>query len=203
MPESGPLITAADITGGIGQVNEVTLLDQRHQVTLRYHLRIDDYLSQSTYVVEVFSPDRLAWQTVWAIAPGTYRYVEDGPDDPVRVVDPHSPFIASPFNSNLEMKRSSWQKIIGALADQAHAILPALRHTLPALWPAVSESTDSDGTAVIAIHTQALGAGRRCRVYVDTMPVFDAVPERGDHDVDLLDGYIDDLLRRRADDAAL
>lgn len=56
-----------------------------------------------------------------------------------------------------------------------------------------------DGAVLVEIGTGALGESRRCRVYVNDGPVFDAVPNRGDHDVEHLADYLAEL---RAADAA-
>ncbi|MEV0684774.1 hypothetical protein AB0I35_13005 [Nocardia sp. NPDC050378] len=50
-----------------------------------------------------------------------------------------------------------------------------------------------DGAALVEIDTSALDPARRCRVYVNGGPVFDARPDSGDHDVEHLADYLAEL----------
>ncbi|UGT58855.1 hypothetical protein [Nocardia asteroides] len=53
-----------------------------------------------------------------------------------------------------------------------------------------------DGAALVQIDTIALDPARRCRVYVNDGPVYDAVPDEADHDTDHLAAYLDELRRQ-------
>ncbi|MGW5441561.1 hypothetical protein [Nocardia asteroides] len=50
-----------------------------------------------------------------------------------------------------------------------------------------------DGAVVVEIDTSALKPDRRCRVRVNDGPVFDAVPDSGDHDIEHLADYLTEL----------
>ncbi|MBF6173603.1 hypothetical protein [Nocardia blacklockiae] len=198
MHEPGPALTADDIHGGCQQVNNVTLFTERHGVRLRYRLHLDDVLTQSAFTVDVYSREQLAWNTVWSVSPDTYRY-PDGPTSNADLMNPASQFIASPLSRDTVVKTASWQKIVNALTDATDRVLrPATPGPAPGtgVLPAVSTylSTD-DGATVVEIDTLALDTARRCRVYVNTRPVYDARPETGDHDTEHLGGYLAELLR--------
>ncbi|MFI8977512.1 hypothetical protein ACIGO9_31850 [Nocardia asteroides] len=53
-----------------------------------------------------------------------------------------------------------------------------------------------DGAAVVEIDTIALDSARRCRVYVNDGPVYNAVPDDGDHDTVHLAPYLEELRRQ-------
>lgn len=81
----------------------------------------------------------------------------------------------------------------------------AHRHTPAQLELTVAEqrwlSVDAwistiDGAALVQIDTSALDPARRCRVYVNDGPVYDAVPDEADHDTDHLAAYLDELRRQ-------
>ncbi len=55
-----------------------------------------------------------------------------------------------------------------------------------------------DGAALVQIDTSALDPARRCRVYVNDGPVYDAIPDDGDHDIDQLSDYLAELRREEA-----
>ncbi|WP_280378343.1 hypothetical protein [Nocardia wallacei] len=200
MHEPGPFLTVDDILGGYQQVNDITLFTERHGVRLRYRLHLDDYLPQSFFTVEAYSREQLAWNTVWTVSPDTYRYNEDPISDAV-LIDPGSTFIASPLSRDIEIKQASWQKIVNALSASADRVLrppttdpaPDRPHATGVLPSVSAYVSDDDSAAVVEVDTSALDAARRCRVYVNTRPIYDARPDIGDHDTELLGGYLAEL----------
>lgn len=89
---------------------------------LRFGLKVDSYMSQSMFAVEVFSRHRLQWNGLWSIPPTAYR-IHPGTQDPALVADPSSTLIASPDRNDSALKAASWQKIIHEFTARADAIL--------------------------------------------------------------------------------
>jgi hypothetical protein len=116
-----PLITVADLVGGRQQVNQITLLTERHGITLRFRLRIDSCIEQYLFVVEAFARDQVIWNVLWSIPPETYKFVPS-PDTP-GVTDPTTNLIASPHSLRADIKVASWQKIIDELTNRADQLL--------------------------------------------------------------------------------
>ncbi len=178
---SVPQIKVSDIVGRIGD-HRVTLYAEHRGVPLRYQLRIDSYPENWRLCVEAFAREQLTWNTLWSLVPQSYQ-VTRGPDDTAVVIDPDSRIIASPANRDAAVKAASWNKLIAELARHVELLLapPA-----PArLDLAVEDGTlivtagisDADGAVVVQVDTYGLDPERRCRVYVNSGPVFDAIPE--------------------------
>ncbi|MFF2088558.1 hypothetical protein ACFVVM_32645 [Nocardia sp. NPDC058176] len=177
-----PQIEASDIVGKAGD-NQVTLYAEHRGVPLRYQLRIDSYPEYWRLSVEAFARDQLTWNTLWSLMPESYQVVR-GPDDIAAVIDPDSRIIASPYNRDLEVKAASWNKLIAELARHVELLLapPA-----PARLDLAVEDdnlivtagiSEADNAVVVQVDTYGLDPERQCRVYVNSGPVFDAIPER-------------------------
>jgi hypothetical protein len=115
-----PTLTVEDIVGGCDQVNQTSFVIRRHKVSLRYHLRVDDHLSQSRFLVEAFDPIHSQRNRVWSISPATYAFANAA--DPPAVTAPRSRLIASPYNRDMAVKAASWQKIIDTLTETVYQI---------------------------------------------------------------------------------
>lgn len=115
-----PTLTIEDIIGGCDQVNEIAFVIRRRDVSLRYHLRVDDHLSQSRSLVEAFDPTPRRWNLVWSIRPATYAFA-NGPD-PAEVTAHRSRLTANPYNRDTAVKAASWQKIIDTLTETVYQI---------------------------------------------------------------------------------
>ncbi|MEV0684775.1 hypothetical protein AB0I35_13010 [Nocardia sp. NPDC050378] len=178
---SVPQIKASDIVGNSGD-NHVTLYDEQRGVPLRYQLRIDSYPANWRMTVEAFARDQLTWNTLWSLVPEFYQ-VATGPDDLTAVTDPDSRVIASPYNRDAGVKATSWNKIIAELARHVELLLApiaAARLDLPVGDNALIVTagiSEADNAVVVQVDTYGLDPEHRCRVYVNSGPVFDTVPE--------------------------
>lgn len=184
MTASAPQITAADIVGNDGD-NYVTLYAERYGVALRYQLRINSYTENCRFGVEAFARDQLTWNPLWSLRPEFYQFAA-GPDDLAVVTDPGNRMLAGPYNRDAEVKAASWNKILAELDRHVELLLaPADPARLDLVLDdpqrqvliATAGVSDFDGAVVVQVDTYGLDPDRVCRVYVNSGPVFNAVPD--------------------------
>ena len=123
MNEPAPRIKSRDIAGRAQQVNHVTLYSERSGVKLRYSLRIDSHIGQSHFMVEAYHRESLTWIPQWSIPPTMYRFTHDPYSDYSEATDPATLVIASPYSRDVDLKVTSWQKIVRELTDYMDMLL--------------------------------------------------------------------------------